>query len=147
MKRALTVVAVLVLSACGEDPPPASDADACMQLEMGPYTQVTASTSRDVTTPAVADDGNSYTVTLTASGFGYVRLDASAGTYVVYLDRGLAVNALEGAGTPAAVSSATSSAACTTIQGRHQVTLGAGAVYIGLMSDGGGPVNLVVAGP
>jgi hypothetical protein len=118
-----------------------------MQLEMGPYTPITATTSRDNGTPAVADDGNAYTVTLTASGFGYVRVDSTGGSYIVYLDRNLMVNALEGAGTPANVSSATSSEACGTIKGRHEVTLGAGAVYIGLMSDGGAPVNVVVAGP
>lgn len=141
------VIALLALAACGEDPPPASDTDACMQLEMGPYMQVAATTSRDNSTPAVADDGNAYTVTLTASGFGYVKLDATAGTHVLYLDRALMVNALEGAGTPATVSSATSSAACATIMGRHEVTLAAGTAYIGLMSDGGAPVNLVVTAP
>ncbi|GEM_PF-6496472 len=147
MHRASLVVALVAVTACGEDPPPASDTDACMQLEMGPYTQLSATTSRDVSTPTVADDGNAYTVTLTGSGFGYVKIDATAGRYVFYLDRGLMVNALEGAGTPATVSSATSSDACTTIKGRHEVTLGAGAVYLGLMSDGGAPVNLVVAAP
>ncbi len=146
MNRAF-LVAALALAACGEDPPPASDTDACAQLEMGPYTQVAASVSRDNNTPAVADDGNAYTVTLTASGFGYVRLDSTGGKYVVYLDRGLTVNALEGAGTPANVSSASSSEACAAIKGRHEVTLGSGAVYVGLMSDGGAPVNLVVAAP
>lgn len=118
-----------------------------MALEMGPYAQITATTSRDISTPAVADDGKAYTVTLTASGFGYVKLEATSGKHVVYLDRGLMVNALEGAGTPASVSSGTSSDACATIKGRHEVTLAAGTVYLGLMSDGGAPVNLVVAAP
>jgi hypothetical protein len=141
------LVAVLVLAACGDDPPPASDTDACAQLEMGPYAPITATVARDQRTPAIADDGNAYTVTLTQSGFGYVKLAASAGTYVFYLDRGVMVNALEGAGTPATLSSATSSDACATIQGRHQVTLQSGDAYIGLMADGGAPVNLVVAAP
>lgn len=147
--RAPFVVATLVmtLAACGEEPPPASDTDACMALEMGPYAAITATTSRDNGTPAVADDGMAYTVTLTASGFGYVKLEATAGTHVVYLDRGLMVNALEGAGTPATVSSATSSDACATIKGRNEVTLAAGTAFIGLQSDGGAPVNVVVAAP
>jgi hypothetical protein len=109
--------------------------------------QLAATTSRDSGTPAIADNGNAYTVTLTANGFGYVKLDATAGKHVVYLDRGLMVNALEGAGTPATLSSATSSGACATIMGRHEVTLAAGTAYIGLMSDGGAPVNVVVAAP
>jgi hypothetical protein len=147
MLRYYVVFALGALAACGEDPPPASDTDACALLEMGPYTQITATTSRDSGTPAVADDGNAYTVTLTASGFAYVKLEATAGKHTVYLDRTLTVNALEGAGTPATLSSATSSGACTTIMGRHEVTFAAGTVYLGLMSDGGAPVNVVVAAP
>lgn len=138
---------LLALAACSDDPPPASDADACTQLEMGPYMQITATVSRDQNTATVADDGSAYTVTLTQNGFGYVRVTSTGGKYVFYLDRGLVVNALEGAGTPAALSSATSSDACGTIKGRHEVTLGAGDVYFGLMADGGAPVNLVLAAP
>lgn len=145
--RTPIVVALLALAACSEDPPPASDTDACMQLEMGPYTAITATTSRDISTPSVADDGMAYTVTLTANGFGYVKFAASAGKHVFYTDRMLMVNALEGAGTPASVSSASSSGACATIKGRYEVTLMAGTMYFGLMSDGGAPVNVVVAAP
>lgn len=143
-----SLVAWVSLAACGEDPPPpASDAEACTALEGGPYTAVTATVARDASTPAIAGDGAAYTVTLTASGFGYVKLAATAGTYVLYLDRALTVNALEGAGTPAVLTSATSSDACATVKGRHEVALSSGTVYVGLMSDGGAPVNLVVAGP
>lgn len=141
------LVALVALAACGEDPPPASEAEACAAIEMGPYMQIAATTSRDISTPAVADNANAYTVTLTASGFGYVKVEATAGKHIFYLDRNLGVNALEGAGTPASVSSGTSSEACATIKGRHEVTLAAGTVYFGLMSDGGAPVNLVLAAP
>ena len=114
---------------------------------MGPYVAITATTSRDGSTPVVAADAKAYTVTLTATGFGYVKFAASAGAHTLYLDRGVMVSALEGAGTPATLSSATGSDACAAIKGRHGVTLGAGTVFFGLASDGGAPVNLVVDAP
>lgn len=148
MKLSSSCVVLALVVGCGDDPaPPASDADACATLEMGPYVPITATVARDGRTPAIADDGNAYTVTLVASGYGYVKLEASGGTHVLYVDRGVMVNVLEGAGTPAQLASATSSDACATVKGRHEASLSSGTVYVGLMADGGTPVNLVVAAP
>lgn len=141
--RALALALVVVVAACGDDPPPAIDADACAALEMGPFTTLTATASRDNTTPAVTA-GAAFTATLPASGIGYVRFEAEAARYVVFLDRDVAMIALEGAGTPAAVTTAKSSEACVTIKARHTVTLAAGTAHLGLGPDAGGPVNLTV---
>jgi hypothetical protein len=141
--RACALAFVVTAAACGEDAPPANDAEACMQLEGGAFTTVTAVVARDSTTPTVTAD-TAYTATLPASGIGYVRFEASSASYVVYLDRDVALIALEGAGTPATISTAKSSEACVTIKARHAFKLGAGTAYLGLGPDAGGPVNVVI---
>jgi hypothetical protein len=142
---ASTFALSILVAACGEDGPPASDAEACMLLEGSAFTPVTATVGRDALTPSVAT-GMAYTATLPASGIGYLKLDASASSYVAYLDRDVALIALEGAGTPAAVSTTKSSEACVTIKARHAFTLAAGTVYLGVGPDAGGPVHLVIEG-
>lgn len=147
MKTAAALALVLAtLAACGDDPPPAEDVTACAALEMGPYVPVVAKISKDTSTPAVLSDAQSYTITLPATGIGYVKFDAtSARDHIMYLDRDVPLMAQTSAS--AAVppkSTAKSSDACPTIKGRYVFTLAAGVGYLGLGPDPGGSVNLVI---
>lgn len=137
---------MIVAAACGEDEPPASDVEGCEHLEMGPYVPLTATTFKDNQTPAVANDHMAYTLTLPATGIGYVRFAAADATdYTMFLDRNVAFAVQDAASMPVALEdSATSSPACTTIMGRHTVPLGVGTYYLALGPDAGGPVNLVI---
>jgi hypothetical protein len=147
MKTAAAIALVLAtLVACGDDPPPASDVTACAALEMGPYVPVTAAISKDTGTPAVLSDAQAYTITLPASGIGYLKFDATSGRdHVVYVDRDVKVVAQTSASAAIpAKSTAKSSDACVTIKGRYTFTLAAGVNYIGLGPDAGGPVNIVI---
>ena len=145
MRTTIALALMFAATACGEDAPPEIDAEACALLEASTFTAVTATASRDSGTPAVTA-GPAFTVTLPASGIGYVRFDAAAAaSYVVFLDRSVPLIALEGAGTPATVTTANTSAACVTIQARHAFRLAAGTAYLGLGPDAAGPVNLVIA--
>lgn len=150
MKIAACLVLALsmfaTLGACGDDPPPAGDTDACGALEMGPYVTVTATVSKDTFTPAVLSDKQSYTITLPASGIGYLKFDATtAREHVVYVDRDVPIQAQTGASAAIpANSSAKSSGACATIKGRYAFSLMVGVNYVGVGPDAGGPVNLVI---
>ncbi len=147
MKTAAALALVLAtLAACGDDPPPASDVTACAALEMGPYVPVTAAISKDSGTPAVLSDAQAYTITLPASGIGYLKFDATSGRdHVVYVDRDVKVVAQTSASAAIpAKSSAKSSDACVTIKGRYTFALATGVNYIGVGPDAGGPVNIVI---
>ncbi len=147
MKTAAAFVLVLAtLAACGDDPPPESDVTACGALEMGPYVPVTATVSKDTFTPPVQSDAQAYTITMPATGIGYIKFDATSGRdHVMYLDRDVPLMAQTSASmTIAAKSSAKSSDACVTIKGRYTFALPAGVNYLGVGPDAGGPVNLVV---
>ena len=147
MKTAAALALVLAtLAACGDDPPSAGDVTACGALEMGPYVPVTAAISKDSGTPVVLSDAQAYTITLPATGIGYVKFDATSGRdHVVYLDRDVPLMAQTSASmTIAAKSSAKSSDACVTIKGRYTFALSAGVNYVGVGPDAGGPVNLVI---
>ena len=147
MKTAAAVaLALAMFAACGDDPPPASDVTACGALEMGPYVPVTAVISKDTGTPAVKSDAQAYTITLPATGIGYVKFEAtSSRDHVVYLDRDVPVMAQTSASAAIAVkNSAKSSDACATIKGRYTFTLATGVNYFGVGPDAGGPVNIVV---
>jgi hypothetical protein len=139
-------VLVVTLIACGDDPPSAGDVTACGALEMGPYVTVTATVSKDTFTPPVLSDAQAYTITLPASGIGYVKFEAtSARDHVVYLDRDVPLMAQTSAS--AAIppkSTAKSSDACPTIKGRYAFPLAVGVNYVGVGPDAGGPVNLVI---
>jgi hypothetical protein len=142
----LASLALGPLAACGEDPPPEGDATACGGLEMGPYVAVTATGFKDSATPSILSDARAYTITLPASGIGYIAFEAtSSRDHVVFVDRDVPVMAQTSASmTIAAKSSAKSSAACATIKGRHVFNLSVGKNYLGVGPDAGGPVNLVI---
>lgn len=147
MKTAAAYALVLAtLAACGDDPPPAGDVTACGALEMGPYVPVTATVSKDTFTPPVLSDAQAYTITLPATGIGYVKFEAtSARDHVMYLDRDVPLMAQTSTSmTIAAKSSAKSSDACVTIKGRYTFALAAGLNYLGVGPDATGPVNLVI---
>ncbi|MDB4961805.1 MAG: hypothetical protein JWP01_1804 [Myxococcales bacterium] len=146
MKPAFLAVMLVSLAACGEDPPPEGDATACGALEMGPYVAVTAAVGKDTSTPAILSDAQAYTITLPASGIGYVAFEAtSARDHVVFVDRDVPVTAQTSTSmTIAAKSSAKSSDACVTIKGRYVFNLAAGKNYLGVGPDAGGPVNVVI---
>jgi len=143
---AVLALALATFAACGDDPPPAGDVTACGALEMGPYVTVTATISKDNGTPAVLSDAQAYTITLPATGIGYVKFEAtSAREHVMFLDRDVPLMAQTSAS--AAIppkSTAKSSDACPTIKGRYAFPLAVGVNYVGIGPDAGGPVNLVI---
>lgn len=143
---AALALALVTLAACGDDPPPAGDTTACGALEMGPYVTVTATISKDNFTPAVLSDAQAYTITLPATGIGYVKFEATtAREHVVFVDRDVPVQAQTAASAAIpAKSSAKSSDACVTIKGRYAFALAVGVNYLGVGPDAGGPVNLVI---
>lgn len=147
MKTAVALSLLLAtLAACGDDPPPAGDVAACGALDMGPYVAVTATVSKDTFTPAVLSDAQAYTITLPATGIGYVKFEAtSARDHIMYLDRDVPLMAQTSAS--AAIppkSTAKTSDACVTIKGRYAFPLAVGVNYVGVGPDAGGPVNLVI---
>jgi hypothetical protein len=142
----LASLALGSLAACGEDPPPENDATACGSLEMGPYVAVIATGFKDSNTPAIKSDAQAYTITLPATGIGYVVFEAtSARDHVVFVDRDVPVMAQTSTSmTVAAKSSAKSSDACVTIKGRYVFNLAVGKNYLGVGPDAGGPVHVVI---
>lgn len=122
------------------------DTEGCMYLENGPFTAVTAGAAMDTSAPAVTAAEGGFTVTLPASGVGYLSFDSPDDTeYAFFTNRPVAVAAFTPSGTsvpPAA--SMNSSDVCATIQGRHIIELPVGLFYIGLGPDSGGPVNFVL---
>jgi hypothetical protein len=146
MKTALGMLILIPLVACGEDGPPAVDTEGCEHLEMGPYAPITATVAKDAATPQVAADHKSYTVTLPATGIGYVAFQSPAVMdFVFFLDRDVPFAVQTSTSMPVTIETTEkSSAACTTIKGKYTVPLGVGTFYVGLGPDSGGPVNVVV---
>lgn len=146
MKLAALAALTLVAAACGDDPPPDSDVDGCTHLEFGPYTAVTATVGKDIQTPTIRSDESAFTVTLPASGIGYVKFEATeAREFVAVLDRDVPFQVQTSASAPVTLtSSAKSSAACTTIKGRYSFTLPIGSNFIGIGPDANGPVNVAI---
>jgi hypothetical protein len=143
MKTAAALALVLATSAACSEETPAIDADACAHLEMGPYVPVTATVSKDTGTPAILSDAQAYTLTLPATGIGYVKFEApSTRDFVVFVDRDVPVMAQTSASAAiSAKSTAKTSEACATIKGRYAFKLTAGVNYLGFGPDAGGPVN------
>lgn len=146
MLRSAALAFVLLVTACGEDPPSREDTLACAYLEEGPYTESTATGFKDAQTPELTGTFRAHTITLPATGIGYVRFTAmEAGPHVIYLDRDVAFAAQDESSRPLEIDrSETSIEACTAVMAKHTVTLPAGLVYFALGPDTGGPVNLVV---
>ena len=144
MNRALTLL--VVLAACGHEDDLTADTNACEAFAGGDTAAVTATASKDSATPSVTGDHRVYVVTLPASGIGYLRFTAPESTeFAIFLDRAVPFAVQNDQSMPVALdSSATSSEACTTIQGKHVVSLPAGPAFFALGPDAGGPVNLVV---
>lgn len=129
MIRNLFLCSMLSLAACGPAEESA-DVEGCEHLEEGPATAVTATaTSQDA--PAVSDDHRRYDISLVdvAGGKGGNVKFASAeqGDFILFLGANVPVKVLDSNGGEVAIEeSATSSATCDAIKGRHVVELGVG---------------------
>jgi len=145
MIKSAPIVLVLLVTACGEDYT-AQDTRACGFFDEGPYDPITATSFKDAQTPEIGDEPVAHTITLPATGIGYVRFTAErAGTYLVYLDRAVTFAVQDEGSVPIALSdSETSVDACATVKARHAFSLSTGGAFLALGPDTGGPVNLVI---
>jgi hypothetical protein len=120
------------------------DGEGCDGLENGPFAQVTAGTGMDDTAGAITIDG-AFTVTLPASGVGFLAFDSQDDTeYIVFADRPIAVAAFTPEGVEImAQARATSTDVCTIVMRRDIIELPVGLFYFGLGPDTG-TVNVVL---
>ena len=146
MNRSVALSLVLLVAACGDPEPSREDTLACAYLEEGPYAESTATGFKDAQTPELTGTFRAHTITLPATGIGYVRFTAmEAGAHVIYLDRDVAFAVHDESSRPLAIDlTETSIEACTAVKAKHTVTLPGGLVYLALGPDSGGPVNLVI---
>ncbi len=147
MSRWLVPMTFVSLVACDEHehPPDPADTEACGYLMSGPYAPVTATTAKDGSTPSVAGDHKAYTITLPATGVGYVKFNApDAVTYAAYLDRDVKFAAQNGQSQPVAVTAVEDTAeGCMATQKKYTFELPAGPAFFALGPDAAGPFNLV----
>jgi hypothetical protein len=140
----------LLAAACGgDDHEEDIDLEGCEHLAEGPFVAVAATAAADDTAPLVGADHRAYTVTLPALLIGFggnVRFPvAEAGDHVFFIDRPMTVMFRDASG--AAITpeeSATSSPACTTIQGKYTVDAPVGTMFIDMSSEITSSVNLVI---
>jgi hypothetical protein len=138
----LVVVACAACGGGGEN----VDKEGCMYLQAGPFTPVTAGAAMDASAPSIAAADGAYTVTLPATGAGYLSFASPDDTeYAVFTTRAVGVTAFTMTGTeisPSAI--ATSSSECTEIMGRYIIELPIASFNIAVGPDAGGPVDLVL---
>ncbi len=144
MKKLLSacLLSSALLVGCGhtED----ADSEGCEHLQKGPGVAVTASaTASDA--PAVSNDHKRYDITLPSGGTGSVSFaSGEAADYVFYLNAEVPLRIASASGQAVTFeSSATSSASCTTIKGRHVAPLEVG-TYTLTFGPGSGTVSLVI---
>ena len=137
----------LAMAACGgddHDDADAADVEACEHLAEGPYEDVFAAADADAP-PAVSNDHTAYAILLPDGAPGYVSFAAAEATDYIFFfnqDVDLALTTADGDPLPIEAST-TSSAACTTIKGRHVVELPVGTAVLEL-GPVTGELNLVI---
>lgn len=142
-----TFAIALSLIACGgddHDDTDAADVEACEHLAEGPYEDVFAAADADAP-PAVSNDHTAYAILLPDGAPGYVSFAAAEATDYIFFfnqDVDLALTTADGDPLPIEAST-TSSAACTTIKGRHVVELPVGTAVLEL-GPVTGELNLVI---
>lgn len=138
------VAAGLVLG-CGQ---PHVDAEGCEHLKEGPPAAVTA-TAGTAGAPAIKADHQRYDAALvdvTGGKGGHVSYaSAEAAHYVFFLDADVPVKFLDSSSNEVVPEeSATSSAGCAEIKGRHAVPLGVGTYFLSLGPTSQTSVGIVV---
>ena len=139
-----SIFLMLPLAACGGTGA-VVDEEGCAALEGGTFTAITAGAAMDANAPAITIDA-AFTVTLPASGAGFVSFDSMDDTeYIVFADRSIAVDAFTPSGTKImAQARATSTSVCTTVKRRDIIELPVGPFFFALGPDPDGPVNVVL---
>lgn len=125
-------VAVVFLTACGapKEEEHSIDEEACEHFEQGPSSAVTA-TAATSGAPSVSEGHQRYDVTLVdvtgGKGGSVTYASAEEADHVLFLSEDVAVKVKDSAGVDVAIeSSATSSADCAAVKGRHVVPLKVG---------------------
>jgi len=142
MRSLALLIALTACGGTGEN----IDAEGCMYLEGGPFTAITAGTAMDATAPSIVADTGAFTVTLPASGVGFLGFDSPDDTeYAVFADRSITIAAFTPTGTEImAAARATSTDVCTIVRQRDIIELPVGLFYLSLGPDAGGPINVVL---
>ena len=142
----LTLPLAFTWFACGGDGDQGDDIDVegCEHLAEGPYEDVLAAADA-ADAPAVSNDHTAYTITLPDGAPGYVSFAAAEATdYVFFFDQDVDLALATAGGDPLPLEvSATSSATCTTIKGRHVVELPVGTAVLQL-GPNAAAFNLVI---
>jgi hypothetical protein len=112
---------------------PPIDNEGCEHLQKGPAVALTGGAMADASAPEFKLDHKRYDVALTG-GKGFIKYQSGeAKEYVFFTSPTATVTITDSAGKPVALtSSATSSKACTDIQGRYTAKLGIGVYYLAL---------------
>lgn len=149
MKKFLAacLVSAALLGGCSGEEEGSADAEGCAHLQKGPGAEVTA-TATASGAPAVSNDHKRYDITLVevnGEKVGSVSFASSEATdYIFYLSADVRFSVADSSGNAVDIEeSATSSAACDDIKGRHVVPLGVGTYTLSFGPTSVASVSLV----